>query len=172
MHLESPRHWTLGIAVNLDWDVQQENGQNTSRWIVLHFDSHHCSEVPKKRAVAFARWFLDLPPKTALKLYEVPVPSQPPGSNDCGLYPAHFWKVFLHDPVQYLKLCTTVNTQPYLLVSYKDNIVQQDCADTDKDSEENHRLWWCVNKKAFRQDALQLFDYYRSISHSQRVSKK
>jgi Ulp1 family protease len=85
------QHFSLGIIVNPNWGTDKP-----PQWILLHLDSraqmtNHCS-----RAHAFAAWLMETD-QESIKVIRVPTPQERSGSNDCGLYTAHYLKIFLDD---------------------------------------------------------------------------
>lgn len=100
--VHSPGHWTLAILVNKLW---LEKGQN---WIVYHFDSFKCNEYALPTALSFGQYVTGIKHRRDLPIKEVPVPQQSPDSNDCGLWTAHFLKVFLKDVDFFINFCDSV----------------------------------------------------------------
>jgi hypothetical protein len=113
VHVDVPKHWTLGIAVNTSYRSQKPGDppadNATANWHLFHFDSHPCQPQSRTFARGFTRWALELPESQALAETEVPVPRQPGDSNDCGLYPAQFLMCFLADMDNYIQHCITVS---------------------------------------------------------------
>src|ERR1700742_2444189 len=93
VHAEGGRngaaHWTLAVLVNKNW----KSSEPEPSWDLFHFDSARCNSGSKINAEKIAQIILE----TDFIFVEVPVPSQPAGSNDCGLYPAHHLRTFLMD---------------------------------------------------------------------------
>lgn len=100
-------HWTLGLLVNISWKkgtVLQE----AHDWHVFHFDSLCCNERSLPNATDIARRILNGGEEILIQSHEVSVPRQPPGSNNCGLYPAHFLRIFLSDVEGHIQHCLSV----------------------------------------------------------------
>lgn len=100
--VHSPGHWTLGILVNKLW---QEQGEN---WVAYHFDSFKCNEYALPTALAFGQYVTGIRHRCDLPIKEVPVPQQRAGSNDCGLWTAHYLKIFLKDIDFFIDFCNLV----------------------------------------------------------------
>lgn len=103
-----PPHWTLGILVNKSWDRNADT-QADRRWSLLHFDTAHCNSSSESNALAVAKFIAGFKSNLEIEIVDVPVPKQPALSNDCGLYPAHFLKIFLSNIDKSIEECTTVS---------------------------------------------------------------
>jgi Ulp1 family protease len=91
-------HYTLGIVINLNWEEDDEVPINP-KWLSLHFDSLHGSTGDStKRELNGITRFIAGPDYGDLDYVEVAIPQQSGGSNDCGLYPPHFFRIFLQNP--------------------------------------------------------------------------
>lgn len=99
-------HWTLGIVVNRKWEKSEEV-QIQHDWILFHFDTMHCNDDSELNAVKVATFITQS--NSNIKLIDIPVPKQPSLSNDCGLYPAHFLKIFLSNINRSIEECTAVS---------------------------------------------------------------
>ena len=97
-----PAHWTLGTLVDVNWQREGLEIQNDPSWHLFHFDSTLCNLENRETANAIGRFILQ---KVPFKFMEIPVPIQSPTSNDCGLYPAHFLRIFLTDVEKSIKFC-------------------------------------------------------------------
>jgi Ulp1 family protease len=113
VHIADPGHWTLSIAVNTNWA--------TPLSIRPHVDVYHLDSLPdnpqhRKLSESFARHIFQLEDTDYCQVHEVAVPRQPHFSNDCGLYPAHFMKIFLTDVEKGLLAC--INVSASILLCY------------------------------------------------------
>lgn len=99
-------HWTLGVLVNRSWE-RNEDAQVGHDWVLLHFDTLHCNDKSESNAMKVARFISQK--GSDIELIDVPVPRQPPLSNNCGLYPAHLLKIFLSNVERSIKDCTAVS---------------------------------------------------------------
>jgi hypothetical protein len=102
---DKPGHWTLAIAVNMNYNAGIDNSPNIS---VFHFDSLPIQTKSIAFAEEYARYAFQLTKAEKSKAFEIPVPFQPASSNDCGLYPAHFLKIFLKDIDKAIEFCVKV----------------------------------------------------------------
>jgi hypothetical protein len=101
--LSGPDHWSLGILVNELYNASRQN--QDKQWILFHFDSFPgCNENSKPNAIEIAKFIIDAK-SIDVEFVEVPVPMQSPISNDCGLFPAHFLRIFLRNPDLSIKVC-------------------------------------------------------------------
>jgi hypothetical protein len=115
VHTDSPGHWTLGIAVNKKWGILPSVRPEIE---VFHLDSLPHDEKHREIAEQFARHAFQLTKDDECQVIEVAVPYQPFGSNDCGLYPAHFLKIFLSDIDNGLSICRKVSRIRHYFVLY------------------------------------------------------
>ena len=90
--------------VNLNWNSDNESQQD---WVFLHFDSHPCNDQSMKYGLEFGRHMLGLG-DIQVRSFEIPVVSQPAGSNDCGFYPAYFLEIILQDVDFFIQKCIEV----------------------------------------------------------------
>lgn len=97
-------HWTLAVMVNENW-VEGAEHQTNQRWQIFHFDTLHCNANSKINAVKTALFIAESSDDSEIDFCEVAVPYQPAGSNDCGLYPAHFLKIFLSNIDKSISIC-------------------------------------------------------------------
>ena len=106
VHNDYPGHWTMGLLVTLKYST---GGQD---WRLFHFNSLVLPTqiTSERRCLTFAQFVLRCADSRFIKFVDVPVPEQAEESNDCGLYPAHFLKVFLSDPEKFIKHCTSVSS--------------------------------------------------------------
>jgi Ulp1 family protease len=102
VHTPSPGHWTLAIAVDMTWRSSQKGSRKIN---IFHFDSLPVGNEHRDLAEKFGRHAFEVADSEELKVFEVPIPNQPAYSNDCGLYPSHFLKIFLSDIEKYLDFC-------------------------------------------------------------------
>jgi Ulp1 family protease len=112
VHSKFPAHWTLAIAVNTNYHPETPSPPNIQ---LFHFDSCPCNSGSHDKAVKFARFAFNLGKEEKLVAYEVPVPYQPTSSNDCGLYPAHFLKIFLNNVDKSVEFCQRVSRHDYII---------------------------------------------------------
>lgn len=115
VHSKTFQHWTLGILVNLKWSSRKAttNERTDEEWRLFHFDSLGCIKDVMRQAQEFASYLVELP-TTSIMATMIPCLVQPSMSNDCGLYPFHFLRVFLRDrerSIHYcLQVCSPVTT--------------------------------------------------------------
>jgi hypothetical protein len=102
--VEDPSHWTLGILVNKSY------GTAVPDWSVFHFNSLLLeNEVQSdQRCLDFAHFILSESLSNEVTLFNIPVPSQKGMSNDCGLWGAHYLRIFLEDADKFIKYCSSV----------------------------------------------------------------
>ena len=93
--------------VNRTW--KQPNRLKNPNWALFHFDSHVCTAASQHYALGFGKYLLEIDRNASVDVFEVPVIPQPPLSNDCGLYPAHFLSIILRDVDRYLAKCVEVS---------------------------------------------------------------
>jgi hypothetical protein len=98
-------HFTLGILINLNW----KKPDSLPSWRLFHFDSLNGTYLAnnKLNARKFGAFLAGIRIKD-LPITEVPVPMQGPGSNTCGLFAAHFLRIFLDDIDKSIEFCTKV----------------------------------------------------------------
>jgi Ulp1 family protease len=106
IHTSNPGHWTLAVAINHSWNVSPKRAPQID---VFHFDSFPDSPQHRKKAEKFARYAFQLEKGNLCRVIEVAVPRQTTWSNDCGLYPSHFLKIFLSDVEKALSVCMKVS---------------------------------------------------------------
>jgi hypothetical protein len=98
-------HWTLGILVNVKHDKDRIE-QPLKEWHLFHFNSlPGCNSKSKSNAIGIAQYLTYTDDEEDICFREIPVPRQGFGSNDCGLYPSHFMKIFLGHPEFFIKYC-------------------------------------------------------------------
>lgn len=90
--VHSPGHWTLGIVINYSWRTEQK-----ADWRAFHLDSYPCNQEAIKTAHKIALFVTGIKHRYELSIKEIPVPGQRTSSNDCGLWPAHYLRVFLKE---------------------------------------------------------------------------
>lgn len=107
VHTEHPNHWTLGILVNLNWTEAKQFtlGRSEENWCLFHFDSSGQDKSIMDSARQFASFILELPSPQCINAFMIPALEQPAESNDCGLYPFHFLRVFLRDRERNIEYC-------------------------------------------------------------------
>lgn len=159
IHISDPPHWTLGIIVNTSWQAQTDATKHPT-WVILHLDSCHCSNRSMQLALDFTCYLLGIKEKDSVKKYEIPVPSQAPKSQDCGLYPAHFLKIFLTNPDEMIRYCTSVSQKFsfFLPIFIK---LFQDLSHLDSNSSEAIIRWDGNRGKRLRKQALDIYEYYK-----------
>ena len=102
LHEDSPGHWTLCILVNLKWIHGKR--KKPRGWICLHLDSFYSSPSMSRIIQDYSKYLLEPETDEDLPFFHIPVAQQPVGSNDCGLYPAHYLRIFLQDPEQFISV--------------------------------------------------------------------
>jgi hypothetical protein len=106
-------HWTLGILYNQLWN-KTSSPQLEFDWHLFHFNSLvNCNRETAVTATEAAQYLTKTDFKVDIKYVEVPVPRQE--GCDCGLYPAHFLKVFLCDLDASIEHCLSVRLNHFCL---------------------------------------------------------
>jgi Ulp1 family protease len=115
VHSKLPEHWTLAIAVNTSYQAENPPIRSIK---LFHFDSFPCDSGSRAKAEKFTRFALNLSDGEELAVYEVPVPYQPTYSSDCGLYPAHFLKIFLNNADKAIDFCQKVSSHEHTSLNH------------------------------------------------------
>jgi len=139
-------HFTLGIVYNRAWVAKStKNGTENRDWCLYHFDSAPPSRLNVSNAKEFAAAAVGVSLEEML-FVEVPVPTQPPGSNACGLCAPHYFRTFFVHWEKTIKFCDESADRGYFRNS---DIVLKHW--------ESHRLL------LLRREALKICTYYKDM---------
>lgn len=148
-------HWTLGVLINKSW--APGFNKPPAEWIGLHMDS-----LPQANSIHIAKavgqHILGINDRNLLEFRKVPVPLQPFGSLDCGLYVSHYLYMVLGDLDFFLKYCQVSMEKCFApeLTSPKDNTITA--------GKSNDDVWMGHITRFLRKDALYIFDFYKKAS--------
>jgi hypothetical protein len=166
MHMDD--HWTLGIAVNKKHSINLED------WHLFHFNSLVMNSAPRaiERVRTFAQFALGkIQDRAQISYHEIPVPRQKAGSNDCGLWPAHFLGIFLEDSERFIQYCCSVIYSISAIVSHAD-LPLKDLSGVDRASDTVRKLWRADEGDRLRPASRRIFQFYLNLYHTSNVQSK
>ena len=111
------------------------------------------------QAQKFACWVLGIKTQK-LKRFEIPVPQQGEGSNDCGLYAMHFLREFMINPDEALDFCLQVRFLRSLSFFLMPQPQHVRCADDDP---RVLKFWDSEHLPRLRAEAITIFDLYKAL---------
>jgi hypothetical protein len=172
---KGPAHWTLGILYNALWKENLSNHlskQTDYEWMLFHFDSARCNKQSKINAISLAQFLTKTDFKKDIKFIEVLVPLQGSFSNDCGLYPAHYLKLFCLDVEDSIAYCTSVSVLKHVLTRPSIFLLStQDFGKLNAKSPEVVERWEGGPEINLCKKALDAFRFYQDI-HRLSVQRK
>jgi Ulp1 family protease len=157
-------HFTLNIVLNDNWREPKLKPLHP-KWMLFHFDSLRTATrqgewtLNLKNAKGFALWALDIRDKDKLDIFDTPVPQQASASNDCGLFAAHFLRVFLNDIQKSRDFCIQVSF--YLCVNPM--LIFHQFMDAPCNRKEVREFWDEERLPVLRDEGVRIFDFYKAI---------